>query len=112
VLVNAWPIRLASRDAIPRTPRGLGLGLGPFGFFSGDSDEMREARVAFAAYLRNVLWWTQKASLRISEPGLPYRRTLISNPSTASAGELRNGNLFARKAGVENSLANGVLLRM
>jgi hypothetical protein len=37
--VNAWPIRLASRDAIPRTPRGLGLG--PSGFFSGDSGGFR-----------------------------------------------------------------------
>jgi len=105
VVANAWPTRLASLEANPRTPpRGL------LGF--SDDEMMRGGRVAFAAYLRNALWWTQKASLRISEPGLPYRRTLISKPRTASEGELRNGSLFERRAGVENSLANGVLLRM
>jgi len=101
VVAKVWPMRLTSRDANPRMPRRL--------FGSGKTPE---GRAACAAYLRNALWWTQKASLRISAPGLPYRRTLISKPRMTSAGALLNGSLFVRRAGGEELLANGVLLRM
>ena len=72
----------------------------------------REGLAVSAAYLRNALWWTQNATWRSSEPGLVRRRKLISNPRTASAGELRKGSLFECKTGVEKWFANGVLLRV
>ena len=59
--------------------------------------------------LTNVLWWTQKASLQTSEPGLPYLRTLNSKPSRASTGELRKGSQFEPTARGDGLLmANGV----
>src|SRR5712671_5026385 len=96
-----------SRDASPRILRRL-LG-GPGG---ATPREGFAAAASSAAYLQNVLWWTQKASLRTSERGLQWRRTLTSKPRMASAGELRNGSLLERRACVEVLLANGVRLRI